>query len=69
MSSPEGSRRSTSILAGGAVLMLLYCAVGPAAIGTAAGGLIGGWLGVACAVVVAALALLLLRLRRRRGGC
>jgi hypothetical protein len=70
MSRPETPpRSSTSILAGGAVLMVLCCAIGPAAIGAAAGGLIGGWLGVACAVVVAAVAVLLLRSARGRGDC
>jgi hypothetical protein len=69
------SRRQTptsrpgSIFAGAAVLMVLCCAVGPAVLGAAIGGLIGGWFGITCAVVLAALAVLLLRSRRGRGGC
>jgi hypothetical protein len=50
--------------------MVLCCAVGPAVVGTFAGGAIGGWLGVACAVIVAALVGLAVHQRaRRRGGC
>ena len=64
MSAP--GRSSDLALAGGALLMVLCCAVGPAVIGAAAGGLVGGWLGIACAVLVAALAALALH-RRTRG--
>ena len=66
-SSPR--RRVDAALAGTGVLMVLCCAVGPAVIGAAAGGAIGGWLGIACAVVLAAaVALLLHRRARHRGG-
>jgi hypothetical protein len=66
MSAP--ARRADSLLAGTAVLMVLCCAVGPAVIGATAGSVIGGWLGVACAVVLAAVGAWLLH-RRRRGRC
>lgn len=49
--------------------MVLCCAVGPAAIGAAAGTAIGGWLGVACAVVLAAGAGLLLYRLRGKDRC
>jgi hypothetical protein len=66
-----GARRTDAALAAGGILMLLCCAVGPALIGAVAGAAIGGWLGIACAVVLAAGAGLgLHRLARRRGsGC
>jgi hypothetical protein len=61
--------RSNALVAGAGVLMVLCCAVGPAVIGAVAGGAIGGWLGIACAVVLAgAVALALHRRTRRRGG-
>ena len=64
------SRRSDATLAGAGVLMVLCCAVGPAVIGAVAGGAIGGWLGIACAVMVAGLMVLVLHRRTRgRGGC
>jgi outer membrane lipoprotein SlyB len=57
-------------LVGGGVLMVLCCAVGPAVIGAAAGSAIGGWLGIACAVILAAIVGLVLHRRtRQRGGC
>jgi hypothetical protein len=49
--------------------MVLCCAVGPAVIGAAAGSAIGGWLGIACAVLVAALVGLFLHRRNRTRGC
>jgi hypothetical protein len=48
--------------------MIFCCAVGPAVIGAAAGSAIGGWLGIACAVLLAAGAGLLIRRRARRPG-
>jgi hypothetical protein len=39
---------------GGGLLMVLGCAIGPAVIGAVAGSAIGGWLGIACAVILAA---------------
>jgi hypothetical protein len=65
---PRG--RSDYALVGGGVLMVLCCAVGPAVIGAVAGSAIGGWLGIACAVILAAaVGLVLHRRTRRRGGC
>jgi hypothetical protein len=60
--------RSDSVVTGAAVLMILCCAIGPAVIGAAAGTVIGGWLGIACAMVLAATGAWLLH-RRRREGC
>jgi hypothetical protein len=66
----ERGRRSDAALAGAGVLMVLCCAVGPAVIGAVAGSAIGGWLGIACAVVLAAaVGLILHRRTRRRGAC
>jgi hypothetical protein len=57
-------------LLGGGILMVLCCAVGPAVIGAVAGSAIGGWLGIACAVILAALVgLVLHRQARTRDGC
>jgi hypothetical protein len=56
-------------LAGGALVMILCCAVGPAVIGAAAGSAIGGWLGIVCAVVLAAGAGLVIHRRRGRKSC
>jgi hypothetical protein len=68
--STSPSRRSDAALAGAGVLMVLCCAVGPAVIGAVAGSAIGGWLGIACAIVLAAaVGLLVHRRSRRRGGC
>jgi hypothetical protein len=71
MSEPnQPSGRSDTALAGAGVLVVLCCAVGPAVIGAVAGSAIGGWLGIACAVVVAgAVGLVLHRRVRRRGRC
>jgi len=63
-------RRSDAVFAGASVLMVLCCAVGPAVIGAVAGRVVGGWLGIVCAVVLAAaVAVVLHRRARRRGGC
>jgi hypothetical protein len=65
---PRG--RFVYALVAGGLLMVLCCAVGPAVIGAVAGGAIGGWLGIACAVILAAaVALVLHRRTRGRGGC
>jgi hypothetical protein len=48
------ARRADAALAAGGVLMVLCCAVGPAVIGAVAGTAIGGWLGIACALILAA---------------
>jgi outer membrane lipoprotein SlyB len=71
MSVEQKSRnRFDMTLIGGGVLMVLCCAVGPAVIGAVAGSAIGGWLGIACAVILAAVVGLVLHRRtRRRGGC
>jgi hypothetical protein len=71
MSTKEETRgRSEAALTGGGVLMVLCCAVGPAVIGAVAGSAVGGWLGIACAVIAAAaIGLLLHRRTRQQGGC
>jgi outer membrane lipoprotein SlyB len=44
--------------------------LGPAVIGAVAGSAIGGWLGIACAVILAAVVGLVVHRRtRQRGGC
>ena len=66
----NSGRRTDAALLGGGVLMILCCAVGPAVIGAVAGSAIGGWLGIACAVILAAtVGLALHRRTRGRGGC
>jgi hypothetical protein len=66
---PRSGRRPDAALAAGGLLMVLCCAVGPAVIGAVAGSAVGGWLGIACAVILAAtVGLLLHRRNRRRGG-
>jgi hypothetical protein len=71
MSTKEETRgRSDVALIGGGVLMVLCCAVGPAVIGAVAGSAVGGWLGIACAVILAAAIGLVLQHRsRQRGDC
>jgi outer membrane lipoprotein SlyB len=71
MSTDTKPARGTNFaLLGGGLLMVVCCAVGPAVIGAVAGSAIGGWLGIACAVVLAAAAGLVLHRRiRSRGGC
>jgi hypothetical protein len=70
MSTMKPRGRSDYALVGGGLLMVLCCAVGPAVLGAVAGGAIGGWLGIACAIIIAAtVALVLHRRARRRGGC
>lgn len=60
-------RQSDATLAGAGVLMVVCCAVGPAVLGAVAGSALGGWLGIACAGIVAAgLGLILHRRTRRR---
>ena len=59
---------STVTFAGVGVLMVLCCAVAPAVIGAVAGSAVGGWIGIACAVIVAAAVGLLLRRRARKDG-
>ena len=48
--------------------MVLCCAVLPAVIGATAGAAIGGWLGIACALVLAAAGAWFVH-RRRRNRC
>jgi hypothetical protein len=72
MSTTNEPRRSDYALVGGGLLMVLCCAVGPAVIGALAGSAIGGWLGIACAVILAAavgVGLMLHRRTRSPGGC
>jgi hypothetical protein len=68
MSDTESPGRPNAALAGAGVLMVLCCAVGPAVIGAVAGGAIGGWLGIACAVIVAGAVAFALHRRARRGA-
>lgn len=65
----ETSPLESSVIGGAAILMLLCCAVGPAVLGAAAGSVIGGWLGVACAVLLAGGVGLVLHRRSRNGRC
>ena len=66
----SSERRFHATFAGAAVFMLLCCAVGPAIIGAVAGSAVGGWLGIACAAVLATIAGLFLHRRSRtRSGC
>jgi hypothetical protein len=68
--SADTDRRSNTALASAGILMVLCCAVGPAVIGAVAGSAIGGWLGIACAVLLAGIiGLVLHRRTRKRGGC
>jgi hypothetical protein len=71
MSSTNKPRSGIDLaLAGGGLVMVLCCAAGPAVMGAVAGSAIGGWLGIACAVILAvAVGLLLHRRTRDRGGC
>jgi hypothetical protein len=64
-----GAKKADMALLSGGVLMVLCCAVGPAVIGAAAGSLVGGWLGIACAVILAAIVGLALHRRSRSGSC
>jgi len=67
---PKPRQSANYALFGGGVLMVVCCAVGPAVIGAVAGSAIGGWLGIACAVIIAAaVGLVLHRRSRSRGGC
>jgi hypothetical protein len=63
------TRTGDRLLLGGAVLMILCCAIGPAVIGAAAGSAIGGGLGIVVACVVAVGAGLGVYWHRRRKGC
>jgi hypothetical protein len=58
--------RPDAALAGTGLLMVLCCAIGPAVVGAVAGSAIGGWLGIACAVVLAATFGFILHRRARR---
>jgi hypothetical protein len=64
----QSPQRSNAALAGAALLMVLCCAVAPAVVGAVAGSAIGGWLGLACAVILAAAVGLVLHRRARRGA-
>ena len=59
---------STVAVAGVGVLMVLCCAVAPAVIGAVAGSAIGGWIGIACAVILAAAVGFLLHRRIGKSG-
>lgn len=66
---PKPPRRFDFAIGGGALLMILCCAAGPAVIGAAAGSAIGGWLGIACAGILAAATGLFLHRRHRGKAC
>jgi uncharacterized protein (DUF58 family) len=63
------SRKRDVTIGGAALLMILCCAIGPAVIGAAAGSVIGGWLGVACAVLLAGVVGLVMHRRSRNRAC
>ena len=63
------ARKVDAALGGAAILMIVCCAVGPAVIGAAAGSVIGGWLGIVCAVILAGAVGLFLHKRSRDNGC
>jgi hypothetical protein len=70
MSANPKPRQGANYALFGGVLMVVCCAVGPAVIGAVAGSAIGGWLGIACAVILAAVVGLILHHRTRsRGSC
>ena len=70
MSAGRGAGRGSDVALVGGGVLILCCAVGPAVIGAVAGSAIGGWLGIACAVIVAAaVGLILQRRTKRRGSC
>jgi len=67
MGLPNQPRRPADLaLVGGGLLMALCCVAGPAVVGAVAGSVIGGWLGVVCAVILAG-GLILQRRTRRQG--
>jgi hypothetical protein len=68
-SNERPSRRPDALLTAGGILMVLCCAVAPAVIGAVAGSAIGGWLGIACAVLLAGVVGVVIHRRsKRRGG-
>ena len=69
MADQTNSRRDGRWLAAGGAFMILCCAVGPAIIGAVAGSAIGGWLGIACAIVLAAIVALVAHRRSRSTSC
>lgn len=69
MSDQSNTRRDGTWLAAGGIVMVLCCAIGPAVIGAVAGTAIGGWLGIACAVVLAAVVGFVLHRRGRANRC
>lgn len=68
-SESKPSRKVDAALGGAAILLIACCAVGPAVIGAAVGSVIGGWVGIVCAVVLAGAVGLLLHKRSRSKGC
>lgn len=65
----KAEKTGSGVLIGGALLMVLCCAVLPAGVGAAAGGAIGGWIGIVCAVIVAAAVALFIHRRRGNNAC
>ncbi|MEA2218733.1 MAG: hypothetical protein QOJ35_1359 [Solirubrobacteraceae bacterium] len=69
MSANRPLSRSDAAIAGAGILIVLCCVAGPAVLGVLAGSVIGGWLGIVCAVTsAAAIALVVRRRTSRRGG-
>lgn len=70
MASRSNPRRRSDVgFAGAGLLMALCCAAGPAVIGAVAGSALGGWLGMACAGILAVgVGVVFQRRTRRRGG-
>jgi hypothetical protein len=66
---PAPASKADRFLLGGALVMVLCCAVGPAVIGVVASSAVGGGLGIVIACVVAAALGLGLYWRRRDKGC
>ena len=69
MSHVKPSRGGDFALTAAGILMILRCAVVPAVLGATAGSLVGGWLGVTIACVLAGAVGIVLYLRRGRNGC
>jgi hypothetical protein len=64
---PSPTRRRGDLLNAAALVVMAACCAAPAVLGAAAGSLVGDWLGVAVACVLAIGGLLVLP--RRRKGC
>jgi hypothetical protein len=67
MSQPRSAPRRTDAITVAAATFLVICCAAPTAVGAAAGSIIGGWLGIVAACLVAVA--VSLAVRRRRGKC